>query len=112
MSSYDHLLTALHLLASPAVVQRQYYGPHQVVVADEMALDYHDAFLGVDSLRQTHCVTAAPYATLVNLNQMLDAMSAFPELWSLEALTNSPHWQELRSQATAALALLRGEPPH
>lgn len=108
ISSYDHLLMALHLLASPAAVQRQYYKPHQVVVADEIALAYYDAFLGVDSLRQTHRVMAAAYATLVDINQVLDAMSAFPELWSVEALTNSPHWQELRRQATA---LLSGESP-
>jgi hypothetical protein len=92
-SSYDRLLTALQLLASPAFVQCQYYEPHPVVVADEIALDYYEAFLVVETLRQTHHVTGGAYAALVDIDQRLDA--------------NSPHWQELRRQATVALALLR-----
>lgn len=103
--SCPQLLAALRLLAAPVTEQCQYYGPH-VVVADELALDYAEALFLLPSSPQSLPLVATMYTARRELNQALDAMASVPDRWTVEALAHSPHWHQLRRQATAILALL------
>jgi hypothetical protein len=108
------LVEALRLVAAPAAVQQAALPPF-VVVADEIALTYHDAYLLADQVAAAGLVTAQDLARLAELDAHFDALTARgdPTLWTTDALRTVPAWEEARRLAATLLAALgeRRAPP-
>jgi hypothetical protein len=105
---------ALRLVAAPAAEQQAALPPF-VVVADEIALTYHDAFLLANQVAAAGLVTAQDLARLAELDAHFDALTARrdPTLWTTDALRTALAWEEARRLAATLLAALgeRRAPP-
>ncbi len=89
------------------------YYPSGVVVTDEIALDYSDAFLQVKGMVEGEELSLERAKDLKKLNDMFDKMSASPGAWSEEALFHDERWNDTRAEALVILEALgeRYEPP-
>jgi hypothetical protein len=100
---------SIQALAMDAEVQRSLF-PTFVCKADELALDYSDWSRVARSLFASEW-SGDQLKALGAIDIRLDAMSRGgsefdEELWSEDALTSRPQWDELRSLARAALVQL------
>jgi hypothetical protein len=76
-------------------------------LTDELALQFSDSFAVVPLLRSHQMVSADAESALQQIDELLDSASeSNPNFWSPAALNSSTQWQEIRTLATRALALL------
>jgi len=75
---------------------------------DELALQYDDAAAVAGTMLRCGELTNTQYNAVKKLNDMLERMSGREHwhLWSVEALTVSGEWKEIRRSATEILKLL------
>jgi hypothetical protein len=100
------LLDAIHLMASPASVQIQ---PSQAS-ADEVALDWENAWRVAEGLCQDHVISMGAYEAITQIKQELEAIGPADTFWSDEALRNDSRWQNFRTRAQALLTQLTADP--
>ena len=102
----QRLIESLRALAAPADVQCARF-PDSVVRADELALDFADAFLLVRDCPQM-MLSSHQEDALTDLDLALSAMSgpAHAQLWTEAALREHADWRAIRRLATAALHAL------
>lgn len=100
------LVKILNLIASPAQTQLASYGDN-VIVADEIALDFDDMFIRLPELMENSDVPVEFYEILTTINSRFSSMSPIKNIWTDEALQHSQHWEELRILAANALVLLK-----
>jgi hypothetical protein len=100
------LIESLQALAAPAPVQLARF-PDFVVKADELALDFDDAFLLVRDCPQLE-LTGRQRDALAEVDATLSGMSGQQrsELWTEDAVRTSPRWDAVRQHARAALVAL------
>jgi len=96
------LLDAVHLMASPASVQIQ----AGQASADEVALDWENAWRVAEGLSQDHTISMAVYAAITQIHQELGAIGTSDNFWSDEALRSDRRWENFRTRAQAILAQL------
>ena len=98
----QHLRHSLQLLASPAQAQLSHFPAGWVVLTAEMALDF-DAW--VERIASYWKLSPEQMARLTELDQFLNTMSdpSSSDFWSDEALSSDPRWEQVRTQAQAAL---------
>ena len=75
---------------------------------DELALDFHDAYLMCSQMLQRREITDESFAALTALDQQLTSMSGQErcQLWTEDALYSSQEWVCVRSLARNALGSL------
>lgn len=85
--------------------------PNFVSVADELALNFSDAVLFKDELKEAKILDSKQILLLREIDRILDIKSKNNDrsFWSLEGLKNHPEWQEIRMLATKTLDLLNVE---
>lgn len=100
------LIWSLRALAQDAQNQRALY-PKFVVVADELVLDFDDAYSRFRESNPAH-------PDLDRLDAHIATKSGILEYWTDEALDESEFWVEIRRQAQDALKVrgLTAFPPH
>lgn len=104
---WDQLRQTMQALAQPADFQLGRY-PEPMAPADELALDFSDAFEGcLDNMSGEQRQAAT------RLHSKLAEMSGPTGLWSDESLRESKEWKEVRSLARRALDVFGwpNEPP-
>ncbi len=80
-------------------------------LVDELALDFHDAFVYSRQLLDEGEISQTVYNVLATVDNKLDQMSG-PEnasLWCFDALRNRSEWKNVRHLAQTALELYRAE---
>ena len=92
----EDVVWCLRALAQEASVQRALY-PSFAVVADELVLDFDDAYSGYKQTHQTQ------HDDLESLDALIESKSGILEYWTSEALEQSEFWREIRRRATDAL---------
>lgn len=99
----QRLIDSLQALAAPAEVQCARFAG-VAVKADELVLDFDDAFLLIRDCPQM-ILTHRQHDALVDLDLTLTAMSrsASPGVWTEDALRERPDWEIVRRQAAAVL---------
>jgi hypothetical protein len=72
---------------------------------DELALDFNDAIISADTLRNCGEFTERELECLLSLDSLIDNMSGetHAQLWTVEALYASPEWQVVRRTAQTCL---------
>ncbi|MEX0312175.1 MAG: hypothetical protein AB3N17_18225 [Tateyamaria sp.] len=90
------VIWCLRALAQNADIQRELY-PTFVVVADELVLDFDEAYSDYKAYHQTQ------HADLDNLDTHIASKSGILEFWTDEALDDSEFWSEIRNLAKKAL---------
>ncbi|NOR62984.1 MAG: hypothetical protein GQ535_10900 [Rhodobacteraceae bacterium] len=98
----DALEWALRALAQPFSVQIQLY-PAGVMVADELAEDWGDAFEGVPNAA----------TDIQQIEDMMMLKAGIIEFWTDDGLKRKPLWDEIRMMARTALLArdLSTDPP-
>jgi len=97
------LVEALRLLAASVEAQRSAL-PDFVCITDEVALTFDDEYrVNASAIAE---LAPALQGALANINGELDAMSARPELWTVDSLGAEPEWERIRAQARAVLTEL------
>jgi hypothetical protein len=98
----QHLRHSLQLLASPAQAQLSHFPAGWVVLTDEMVLDF-DSW--VERISSYWKLSKEQKARLTELDEFLNKMSdsSNSDLWTDEALSSDPRWEEVRTLAKAAL---------
>ena len=110
--SRSRLLEALRLAAASPDEQMSAL-PGFVVIYDEIAQSYYDAFQHASRLRESRRLNDLQFAALAALDQLYEEMTTAPDrerLWSLEAMKHDDRWKKSRELAKQALSLL-GEGP-
>ena len=102
----EQLVHALQALAAPPDAQLARY-PAGTAAADELALDFDDAWRLVASCQQLE-LAPAQRAALASVDAALSRMSgaAHARLWTPDALRGAPEWALVRAHAARALAAL------
>jgi hypothetical protein len=102
------LRTTLEHLAWPASRQRDYLiGLGVAPLADELALEFDDAFRVVEAMPAMLGLSAAARESLLTVDRALDAMSKSDSgVWQVESLAGSTRWAEVRRLATVVLGEL------
>ncbi len=97
-----HLCGSLQLLASPVQAQLSHFPAGWVVLTDEMVLDFDQWIQCVSTYWKP---SKEQMAKLTTLDEFLSEMSGSPssDLWTDEALSSDPRWEEVRTLAKAAL---------
>ena len=103
------LREVLQALAAPAEQQIARY-PQVAVTADELALEFNDALLLLES--EAIKLNGDQLAMLLALDAFLNQMSGAEraELWTSDALRSAPEWIEVREASREGLAVF-GWPP-
>ena len=102
LSAFAYLVYTLRFVASSATVQLKLY-LSGVCVTDEIALDYHDTLLYVDSRLEKNKVYLSVYGALKELDDEFGNMSAISSLWTEKALKLSNEWANTRRMALVIL---------
>jgi hypothetical protein len=92
----------LKLLALEAGQQRAVL-PDYVVVPDELALTFDDAYQQVGELEKHGRLTAEQREPLDGIKRGFSDTEADDHFWTLASLSSDPRWQEIRHQASQAL---------
>jgi hypothetical protein len=102
------LRAALEHLAWPAARQRDYLiGLGVAPLADELALEFDDAFRPVDTMPATLGLSAAAQESLLAVDHTLEAMSnSDSHVWQVDSLAGSTKWAEIRRLAAMVLGEL------
>ena len=103
----EMLVNATRLLASDADVQERTL-PDFVVVTDELALNFDNAFQLSDQLMENGRLSQQQLAALQRVDKVLEDLTnrGEPRLWTLNALRESHEWQAVRAEARKALEAL------
>lgn len=92
---------AVQALALPALQQRQLF-PQFAEVADELALDYEEAWRTYSTVLEP-LTSPAQQASVAALTELLQAMSGSQRLWTDEALETAAEWGRVRELAGGVL---------
>jgi hypothetical protein len=95
-------LNAICLMAAPASAQMQ---PGQVS-ADEVALEWDNAWHVAKGLCEERVITAEIYNAVTQLNHELGAIEPSSNFWSDEALQSDDRWENFRIRAQSIAAQL------
>ncbi|MEO8275762.1 MAG: hypothetical protein ABI639_06050 [Thermoanaerobaculia bacterium] len=100
----DIIVAALQALAAEPEVQVDLF-PDFVVVPDELASTYSDAYGMVDKLFREGLVSPAQANALASVEAVLERMSQGGDkgLWTVEGLRLRDEWRVVRSKALSAL---------
>jgi hypothetical protein len=101
----DMLIQALQVLGSEYEQQVASF-PTFVVIPDELALGFNDAFLLLDQLVTDNLISVDKTEVLYKITESLSALQQDSNRWTLEALRDSAEWKQIRSLAREALLLL------
>ena len=93
-----NLVESLRLVASDIEDQIKAL-PSFVHLPDEIALTYDDEFSQADQIHQAGLINDSIMEKLKALESLFDHMSDNKELWTHQALANSPEWAEPRRMA-------------
>jgi hypothetical protein len=101
---HQNLMASLINLLSEYSAQKNAY-PNNVVVADELALDFDSALKMLLLSPLGRSISATQKNSLERLNNFLDVISgeSNKDLWTLKALENSTEWETVRIMARDAL---------
>jgi hypothetical protein len=100
---WSQLIEALRLLAAPFPVHVRVL-PRWVVVPDEVALTFDDAYAVADLTNVPQEAVALLKAIDSDLSRMSEDSSG--DSWTLEGLERASSWASLRAKAMAALTAL------
>ncbi len=103
---YKSLVESLRLVAAPKEQQVSAL-PDFVVVTDEVAMTFGDAFLLAPQLVRGGLVTDEAFQALARLDEWLERMPTDGSISSLHSLENHPFWRRSRELATNALFQLK-----
>ena len=103
------VLTDIRWLASPAALQLARFAGTPAEAADELALDWDNAWGVAEGLLESQEITASAYAAMARVNHELGSAPPASDLWSDKALAQDPRWERFREAARAILVQL-GEP--
>ena len=92
----DNVIWSLRALAQNSQAQRELY-PSFAVVADELVLDFDEAY---SAYKETH---QSDHVDLEDLDALIASKSGILQYWTDEALENSEFWNEIRAKARNAL---------
>ncbi|MBO3272343.1 hypothetical protein [Hymenobacter defluvii] len=106
---YTMVLTDIRWMASPAALQLARFAGTPALPADELALDWNNAWRLAEGLCEQQEITAPVYAAMTGVNDALGSIPPTSTLWSDEAVAHDPRWERFRVAARAILVLL-GEP--
>lgn len=93
-------------MASPAALQLARFRNTPALVADELALDWENAWGVAEGLLQAQEITASIYAALTRVNDDLASIPPTSDLWSDEAVAHAPRWEQFREAARSILGQL------
>jgi|GEM_PF-4659103 len=102
---YRSLIDAVRLVASDYSQQVAVF-PNFVCVPDEIASIYGDAYLAARHIVPDSEPRPTVSRALAELDEQFDQMSKDSELWTLEALSNQPEWENSRATARRILSEL------
>ncbi|MGQ4477826.1 hypothetical protein [Streptomyces sp. SAS_276] len=104
------MIEALAVLAADSADQLAWIDKHKVV-ADELALDFDDAFRLVADLHQEEFLDTDALGKLQLIDAVLEEMSGRgnAERWSREALATDAGWRQVRTLARDLLVSLQGD---
>lgn len=106
----EMLINATNMLSLQADQQVKAF-PTFVVVADELALNFSDAFFHVEQLREENLIDPQQAELLGLIEKDLEDMtdSEDQDLWEVDALFHRNEWEVVRNKARIALAALGRE---
>jgi hypothetical protein len=106
---WARLIDALQLLAVDYEIQRAAL-PDFANLPDELALIYSESLLCIeqhtDELVDSGFLSGSALQKLRELDDTLARMSGKPSLWTIDALTRSSEWQQVRERAREILRQL------
>jgi hypothetical protein len=106
---WARLVDALQLLAADYETQREAI-PNFAHLPDELALIYSESLLCIeqhtDELADSRSLSGSALQKLRELDDTLARMSGKPSLWTIDALTHSSEWQQVRERAREILRQL------
>jgi hypothetical protein len=106
---WARLVDALQLLAADYETQREAI-PNFAHLPDELALIYSESLLCIeqhtDELVDSGFLSGSALQKLRELDDTLARMSGKPGLWTIDALTHSSEWQQVRERAREILRQL------
>ncbi|MCK9517410.1 MAG: hypothetical protein M0R74_00060 [Dehalococcoidia bacterium] len=110
-AALDNLLGMLrvavsHLAAEPGTQLAYLEDLDTTECADELALEFDDAFSASHSLLESGKLSESAMVALRALDAKLGAMPPRDDLWTREALQNAPEWVEVRQTARHVLEQL------
>ena len=103
------VVTELRWMASPAALQLARFAGTPALAADELALDWDNAWRVAEGLLESREITASAYAAMTRVNDELGSIPPASDLWSEVAVAQDPRWERFRASARAVLSQL-GEP--
>ncbi len=95
-------MDAINAMASPASAQIQ----HGQVSADELALDWENAWRVSDGLREEQVISSEVYEAVAQIYAELAAIKPSDSFWSDEALRHESRWADFRLRVQAILTQL------
>lgn len=100
----DRFKWSVQALAMDYEIQLKLY-PNFVEVADELALEFEETLERYLETGAGDHFDGAQSDCLSRLDSKLEAISGIGNLqyWTIEAMKNSPHWDEIRELAAATL---------
>ena len=103
-SHLEELKWSLQALALSPPLQREQF-PSFVCLADELALEFDHSW---KTAAGNHTFTPAQHSRLAELKAFLSGISGRQNahLWTEQALSDAPEWEEIREYARQALASL------
>ena len=81
-------------------------------MVDELALEFDDIAAAAEDMLRQQELSKEQYDCVLQLRELMDRISAAGDatLWSVEALTHRPEWDEVRGRAKACLRALEQSP--
>lgn len=95
-------MEAISAMASPASAQIQ----HGQVSANELALDWDNAWRVADGLREEQMISSEVYEAVAQIDAELAAIKPSDSFWSNEALRHDSRWADFRLRAQAVIMQL------
>jgi hypothetical protein len=104
---WARLVDALQLLAADYGTQREAI-PNFAHLPDELALIYSESLLCIEQHADelVDFLSGSALQKLRELDDTLARMSGKPSLWTIDALTHSSEWQQVRERAREILRQL------
>jgi hypothetical protein len=100
------LWESVEKLSQPAETQVAWLRAQDLANANELALEFDDAYPAVAQLAPARLSENSAHL-LARIDTILETLSKDPTRWELPALANDPAWQEARDIATDILAEVR-----
>ena len=104
-SYYNEIVRSLRFVAAPFDVQKEMV-PGYVCLPDDVALDFHNAFLLCDQLLEEGRITEEIYHLIETLDSIFTEMTDLRDdsLWTEEGMQTSEYWIRSRKMATKILS--------